>query len=149
MKNEIDALSVRIRELEEKRAKELILLRAQFQTTQESLKPFNLIKSTISEAFSSSEIKKNISVIGIGTGLITKKLLVGSSLNPFKNLLGTLLQFAVGNVISKRAKGIKSKVGNFIHFYMKRRNESKQEFQDAQNMDELTELSNKNKVIEN
>ncbi len=151
MKNETDALSVRLRELEEKRTKQFGLLKAQFKTTKESLKPLNLIKSTLDEVSSSSDLKKNVfgKAIGIGTGLITKKLLFGSSINPFKNLFGTLMQFAIGNVVSKRAVGVKSTIKNFIHFYMKRRNESKQEFQEAQNMDELTEFSEREKIFQN
>lgn len=149
MKNETDALNVRIRVLEEKRTKELRALQEQFQITKESLKPLNLIKSTISEISSSSEIKSNVlgSAIGIGTGFLSKKLLIGNSHNPIKNLFGTIVQFAIGNVVSKNANEIKSKVRSFIYFFRKRRRESKIEAQDVdvQNMDELTELGDKEK----
>jgi len=153
MKNETDALSERILDLEEKRAKELRLLRTQLETTKESLKPFNLIKSTISEISSSSEIKNNIigSAIGIGTAVLSKKLMMFGSHNPIKNAIATLFQFAIGNVVSRNANEMKSKVGGFVHFFMKRRRESQIEVEDAdvQNMDELTEYGNERKIFRN
>ncbi|WKK74730.2 hypothetical protein QYS49_23985 [Marivirga salinae] len=153
MKNETDALTVRISQLEEKRAEELSILKAQFQTTKESLEPFNLIKSTIDKVSSSSEIKNNIigSAIGIGTAVFSKKILMGGSHNPIKNILGTLIQFAIGNVVSKNANEMKSKVGRFIHFFMKRRRKAVIEVQEAnvQNMDELTEYGNEKKIFRN
>lgn len=151
MKNETDALDLRIRELREKRVKELRLLVAQFQTTQESLKPLNLIKSTIKKVSTSTEIKDNVlgSILGLGTGLLSKKLMVGSSHNSIKNLFGTILQFAIGNVVSKRTEGIKSKIGKFLHFYSKRRKESKKQSQNqSENIETVGLLINK-KVFQN
>ncbi|WP_296622183.1 hypothetical protein [Marivirga sp.] len=151
MKNETDALTVTIRELEEKRAKELRLLRAQFHTTYESLKPLNLIKSTFDEVSSSSELKSNFlaNAIGLGTAVLSKKLVVGSSHNPIKNLFGTLLQFAIGNVVSKHTIDVKSKIVNFLHFYNKRRKESKKEFDDTSNNIKMTEINSTKKLFRN
>lgn len=151
MKNETDALSERIRGLEEKRAKELKLLRAQLNTTQESLKPSNLIKSTLKDITTSSELKSNIlgNIIGLGTAIISKKLFIGGSHNSLKNIFGTLLQFAVGNVVSKRAKGIKSKVKAFIYFYLKRRKETKDELIANKKFTELNGLNYQKKTFKN
>ncbi|HET8860061.1 hypothetical protein [Marivirga sp.] len=127
MKNETDELNHAIRELEEKRARELKALTTQFHSTFDSLKPINLIKSTVKEVTASSEIRKNLlgNAIGIGTGIITKKLLVGTSLNPTKNILGTVLQFATANFVTKHATGAKTTVRNILSYYWNRRKHSK------------------------
>lgn len=135
MKNETDALDEAIIVLQEKRAKELNLLKAQLDTTYESLKPINLVKSLINEISSSSEIKGNIlnNVIGIGSGFLSRKLFVGGSHHPIKRLFGTLIQYVTTNVISKNADGIKSTGENMLQSYLKHRKESKKEFQDNGN----------------
>ncbi|MGM0582703.1 MAG: hypothetical protein ACQETL_18645 [Bacteroidota bacterium] len=148
MKNETDTLNERIRVLKEKRTEELNLLREQFQTTQESLKPFNLLKTTIKEISTSAEIKSNLlgTVIGLGAAVISNKFLIGRSINPIKNFIGTLLQFTIGNVISNRTKEVKSKVESFIHFFKIRRKESKINLQDFSKQNELLSLDYQNKT---
>ena len=130
MKNETDALNEAIIALQEKRAKELALLKEQLYTTYESLKPINLIKSTFREVSSSPEINNNIlgNAIGIGTGFISKKLWMGSSHNPVKRIFGTLIQFAVASVVSKYSDGIKNAGVNLLQRFLKHRKESKEEF---------------------
>ena len=121
MKNETDALNEAIIALKEKRAKELALLKEQLHTTYESLKPINLIKSTFREVSSSPEIKNHIlgNAIGIGTGFIFKKLWMGNSHNPVKRIFGTLIQFAVANVVSIYSNGIKNAGANLLQRYSK------------------------------
>ncbi len=129
MKNETDALNELIILLQEKRAAELLLFKEQLHTTYESLKPINLVKNTFHEMTSSTEIKNEIisNAIGIGTGFISKKLLIGSSHNPIKRVVGTLLQFAVANLVSKHSEGIKSVGSNLIQRLLKSGQEPKQE----------------------
>ena len=85
-------------------------MKEQFYVTYESLKPFNLVKNTLSQVASSPEIKNNIvnNVIGLTTGFLTKKILVGASHNPIKRILGVLLQFAIANVVSRHSDSIRS-----------------------------------------
>jgi hypothetical protein len=129
-KNATDALNDVISLLEIKRSDEFILLKEQFHITYESLKPINLIKSTFHEVAESSELKSNVvnNVIGFATGYFTKKVLVGASRNPVKNLFGTLFQFAVTNVISKNSDGIKSLAQNMLHCILKYRKDAKQHY---------------------
>lgn len=129
-KNETDALNDAISLLEIKRADEFLLLKEQFHITYESLKPINLIKSTFHEVAESSEIKNNIvsNVIGFTTGYLSKKVLVGVSRNPVKNLFGTLLQFAITNMVSKHSDGIKSLGENVLHRILKYRKDAKQHY---------------------
>jgi len=108
--SELQALTDSINRLQIKRSREWILLRDQFHDTYESLKPINLIKHTFKEASSSTEIKEGIvsNVIGLTTGYFTKAILIGSSANPIKKILGTLLQFTVATLVAQNSDSIKS-----------------------------------------
>ncbi len=103
-------LSESINRLQIQRSHELILLRNQFHLTYESLKPINLIKHTFKEVASSTEIKDGMlnNVIGLTTGYFTKAILIGSSANPIKKILGTLLQFTVATLVAQNSDSIKS-----------------------------------------
>ena len=101
---------------------DLELLKNQFDVAYESIKPINLIKNLFQEITASPEIKNNVlsNIIGLGTGFISKKLLLGFTHNPIKRVLGTLLEFAVANVASKHSDGIKAITGKlFNRFFNK------------------------------
>lgn len=103
--------------LEAKQTLEGCILKEQFKITYESLKPINLIKSTISELAASPDFKNDLlnTTLSLAVGYLSKKLAIGSTNNPFKQILGTILQMGVTNVVSKNADGIKSTVLNLIH----------------------------------
>lgn len=129
-KNETDTLNQTIISLQNKQAQELKSLKEQFHLTYESLKPINLIKNTIAQVTESPEIKNNLvnNAIGLTTGYLSKKVLFGASHNPIKKVLGTLLQFAIANVVSKHSDTIKSTGENLLHRFLKYRKETKLEF---------------------
>jgi hypothetical protein len=135
MINETDALSDAILVLQDRRNKELLVLREQFQITYESLRPINLIKSTFKDITTSAGIKNNIvgNVIGIGTGFLSKKILVGSSNNPLKKIFGTLVQFATANVVSNHSDGIRKIGEKLFNRFIKNRKESKEKYEGHDN----------------
>lgn len=120
-KNETNSLNELIITMEKKRANELELLKEQFQVTYESLKPLNLIKSIFHDVTDSPEIKSNLvnNVIGLCTGFLSKKLLTGSSQNPIKKVLGTLIKFGITNLVSKHYDHIKLISVNFLKHFLK------------------------------
>ena len=102
-------------------------LKNQFDVAYESIKPINLIKNLFQEVTTSPEIKNNLlsNIIGFGTGFISKKLLLGSTHNPIKRVLGTLFEFAVANMASKHSEGIKTIGGNLYNrFFNKNKTNS-------------------------
>ena len=101
-----------------------ILLKEQFQLTFESLKPINILKNTLKEVSSSPLLIDNIlgSVVGLATGYLSKKIVVGASGNIFRNMLGSILQFGVTNVVSRHPEGIKS-IGQSIFQLLFRKKE--------------------------
>jgi hypothetical protein len=102
--NETDALKDAIAVLQHKQAAELQLLKEQFHITYESLKPVNLIKKGFKDITESPGIKNTLinNAIGLATGFLSKKVLIGASHNPIKRLLGTILEFAVASVVAKQ-----------------------------------------------
>jgi hypothetical protein len=80
------------------------LLREQIYLTVESLKPVNLIKSTMHEITASPYLIENIlgAAVGLISGYISKSIATGKSRNIVRNLMGAILQFGVTNVVAQR-----------------------------------------------
>jgi hypothetical protein len=134
-KSQTDALSERIVLLQNKQAEQLIILREQFYITYESLKPLNLIKNVLHEVASSPALKNNLlnNVIGLMTGYLSKKVLIGTSHNPIKKILGAFLQFAIANLVSKHSENIKSAGEYVLQRILNHRNKVKEEFLNYEN----------------
>lgn len=117
MKNitSIDELRDSVFLLEMKQANDWSLLKEEFHSTYERLKPVNMIKNKILDIVAAPDLKTDVvnSVIGLATGFIAKKVLLGNSHNPLIKLLGIVLEIAVSNKVAKNADGIKS-VGSSI-----------------------------------
>jgi len=109
------ALKAAILQLEQQQAGELAQLKATYRQTCESLKPINIIKGTFKAAVAAPDLKTDIvnAAIGLTTGILTKKLLIGKALNPLSKLLGVVLEVFVANKVTKNAADIKS-IGNII-----------------------------------
>ena len=84
-------------------------MKEQFMVIYESLKPINLIKSTLKEIATSPIIGDNVlgSIMGLATGYLSKKLVVGGSANPFRKLFGSLLQMGVASTVAKHPEIIR------------------------------------------
>jgi len=105
----VEELKKAILLLEIKQANEAVQLKEQLLVTYESLKPINLIKKIFTDITSSPDLKKDLlgTTLSLAAGYLSKKAAVGSTHNPIKQLLGTLLQLGVTNIVSKNSDGIK------------------------------------------
>lgn len=116
LKNEIQFLEVDL-ELKGK------LLNEQFHLAYESFKPVNILKRTMNEVSSSPYLIDNILSTGLGlaTGYISRKIVIGSSGNILRKIIGSVLQFGVTNIIAQNPVVIKT-VGQFIiqHIFTKK-----------------------------
>jgi hypothetical protein len=103
--------AIRLLEIEQK--VEGALLKEQFKITYESLRPANLIGTTIKELTTLPDLKGNLltTALSLGAGYLSKKAAVGNTPNPLKQLLGTFLQMGVTSLVSKNSDTIKS-IGN-------------------------------------
>jgi hypothetical protein len=99
------------------------LLKEQAYATFENLKPVNLIRNTFTELASTPHLVDDIlgASLGIVSGYISKKIVLGNSGNLFRRLFGTILQFGVTNIVAQNSNTIKS-VGQSIiqHFLNKK-----------------------------
>lgn len=123
-------LKFAIKQLELKQVKDRDLLDEQLKTTYESLKPVNIIKSTLNELTTDPNFKGNLldTTLSIAAGYLSKKIAVGSTHNPFKIIFGILIQMGVSKFVSKNTEEIKSVVGYLINTVFSKRevsNESK------------------------
>lgn len=94
----------------------------QFHITYESLKPINIIKSSLNDVASSPYLIENIvgAAIGMATGYITQKVVVGVSGNIIRKVIGAALQFGVTNIVASHPDKILS-IGKFIYKYIFRK----------------------------
>jgi hypothetical protein len=108
-------LQDKIQFLKEEQVFKRQLLIEQLEISYESLKPLNLIKRALTEIGTSPDLTHNIlgTLLGLASGFLSKKILVGTSGNLFRKLLGSLLQFGVTNVVSQHPDAVKS-FGHFI-----------------------------------
>ena len=86
-------------------------MRTNFFLAYESIKPANLIESTMKEIGSSPYLFNNIFnvALGLAAGYLSKKALsVGRSNNKSRKLLGVLLQSGVANLVIYAPNAIKS-----------------------------------------
>jgi len=112
----ITELNAAILLLENKQYEEELLLKEQFKITYESLKPLNFIRSTFKELVTAPDFKEDLlnTSISLAVGYFSKKLAVGSTNNPFKQILGSFLQMGVTSIVSKNSDDIKSGIQKLI-----------------------------------
>ena len=105
--------AIRLLETEQEIKKQLLI--EQIHITVESLKPVNLIKNALVDIAESPFLVEHILSTGIGmaTGYISKKVVIGASGNLFRKLMGNVLQFGVANIVARHPDMIKT-YGQYI-----------------------------------
>jgi hypothetical protein len=121
-------LKYAIQLLETERVTKGQLLKDQFSMTCKSLKPVNLLTNTFNKVFSTSNFVENLSgtSLGVAGGLLVRKLIIGSSNNIIRKLIGSFIQFGFAEFISHNSEVIKS-VGHSIIQHLFRRKEARSE----------------------
>lgn len=121
--NPTDALNELILISEQQYHNDLRLLKEQFHTAYESVKPINLLKNFVHEVSASPEIKEDVlgNIMGIATGFISRKLMVDENSSTFKKVFATILQFAITNVVSKHSVNIKAVGTALFNNFLKRK----------------------------
>jgi hypothetical protein len=96
--------------LEEEQSARGQQLKEQFYLTFESLKPVNLLKSTIKDISSSPYLVDNIlgTAMGLASGYLSRKVVVGASGNLLRKLFGVILQLGVTNLVARHPDEVKS-----------------------------------------
>lgn len=104
-----ERLQQAIAELETKRNVQGALVSEQFQQLRQQLQPANLIKTVVRDLFASPDVKTGVVdlAIGVTTGMIAKKVVVGQSHNLLTQLVGGAVQMIVTREVSQHPEGIK------------------------------------------
>ena len=107
-------LQERIKELELQDARQMVALKLQAQETAESMRPANLVKNAFSEMFKSKGLKQDAlkASVGIGAGLLIKKLITSQSKGIFSTLAGFALKAVTTTLIAKKIPGLKRKIAD-------------------------------------
>ncbi len=89
-----------IQNLESERVVQLFYLKEEFQHAYESINPLNLITD---EPASSRFLGNNMisTSIGLATGYLFKKWIIGKSENPLRAMVGSAVQIGAINLIAK------------------------------------------------
>lgn len=92
------------------------LLKEHFKFTIHSLNPINIVKEKFNETIHAPGIKGKIlsSIFGIATGYFTNNLIVGSSSNPLKKIVGSFVQNKVASLSTLNTDDVKDKSISFL-----------------------------------
>jgi hypothetical protein len=106
--NSLQTLEVHIASLERQQKEKKEAITAEFQGFMESIKPANMLRKLFRSVNDSPDLKADMlkGAIGLGTGFLTNKLLLGKINGPFKAILATILPA----VMTKAAVDVPEKI---------------------------------------
>ena len=90
-------------------------LKDEFKQAYSSIKPVNLLKNTLNDVVSSPLLMDKVlaTAIGLATGFITKKFIIGGSDNKYRKIIGSIFEFGVINIVAQRNVFLKT-VGRLL-----------------------------------
>jgi len=96
--------------LEEEQVVKQQMLKEQFYLTYDSFKPTKILSNTLKEMIASPHMVENIidTSVSLATGFLAKRVIAGASDNILRRIMGSVIQFAVTNLLSRNADEIKS-----------------------------------------
>jgi len=102
------SLQEAILRLEQRRREQEQDLSAHFKHTYQSLQPMNILRNTFQGVTSSSGVRGNLlrAGLGLGAGLLTKRLFFGGSGSVIKKLLGTAVEVGVTKAVTNKTGSI-------------------------------------------
>lgn len=118
--------AIKIKEMEHVLAG--ISLKTDMNAIYESVKPINILKSTLKSLSGTPGIKAVIldATLGAATGYLSKKMIVRTSHNPLVKIVGSIFQFGISAFVTKNPGAIKL-AGGYILRRMFQKKESVKE----------------------
>lgn len=108
-----EGLLLKINEMQSKRDYEKLSLQNEFTDFKQSLKPSNLIRGLFRDIKESSDVKNDVlrGVVGLASGFLTNKFLLGSLHGPLKTALSAIIpglftSFAIKTPETFKEKGL-------------------------------------------
>jgi prefoldin subunit 5 len=113
-----------IQVLEAEQLEKELILRNQFLLTYENLKPASILKNTLIKVGATPFLFDTIlsTIVGVGTGYVSKKIIIGASGNILRKIFGVVMQLIITNVVSRHPEAIMS-VGNLLFKKNKQNND--------------------------
>jgi len=107
----IASLNARIAHLESRREEQKEAIKDEVHGLLESLRPVNLIKGLFRSVNESPDLKSDLlhAAVGMGTGFLTNKFLLGKLHGPLKTILGGLIQAGITKAAVSYPQEITSK----------------------------------------
>ena len=116
-----DELTKRIAELEAKASHQKLELKETFDNVIERMKPMNLMRSGIKSVFTREHNGDILNaVIGLCSGFLSRKLILGKSTGFVSKTIGKAIQWGMAGIVSKNAEKIKDKAGQLIDKLLKK-----------------------------
>jgi hypothetical protein len=99
-----------IAELEEDQMAKKELFKEQLFFTYDSLRPANMLRNVLKDITTSPGLLDNVlgATVGMATGYLSKKLIIGGSAGIFRKLIGSLLQYGITNLVAQHPDAVKS-----------------------------------------
>ena len=119
----ITDLKITIAQLETKQATEWLILNEQILLVRDSIHPMQIIKRSIKETIFPTPAKNDLlgTIMGLTAGLVSKALVIGTTSNPIKMLLGALLELKVTNSVAKNAGTVGLYAENIYKFFTRKK----------------------------
>jgi hypothetical protein len=110
--------------LEHKRVSERDLLELKVSEITSRLTPLNIIKESLSELSLAKDFKADLldTSMGLAAGYLSKKIIIGSTENPIKKVLGAILQIGVTSFVAKNNEGLGIAVKHLLNNLLNREN---------------------------
>ncbi len=120
-----DELEKAIAELELKAAAQKREIETTFNAVTENLKPLNLVRNGVRSVFSPEHREDLVNaLIGMGTGIVSRKLLLGRARGFFGKTAGKAVEWGIAGLVSNNAEKIKEKAGTLIDKIFKKKRSS-------------------------
>lgn len=122
-----EELAIAIAALEVKAETQKRDLQNTYAAVSDHLKPLNLVKSGVRSVFSGEHKEDLVNVlIGLGSGFLSRKLLLGNSKGLLGKTVGKAIQWGMAGLVSKNAESIKEGAGNIIDRIFKKNKTARQ-----------------------
>ena len=105
----VEQLRESINLLEVRQKEQGVELKNQFSVSYESLKPINLLRSSIRDLSNSTELKNHLaeSILSILSGYLAQRVIIRSSKNPFRRIMGAFIQMGTTSLMAKNIDFLK------------------------------------------
>ena len=117
-----DELEKAIAELELKASAQKRDVEETFTVVTENLKPLNIVRNGVRSVFSPEHREDLVNaLIGLGTGFISRKLLLGRAKGILGKTAGKAVEWGIAGLVSNNAEKIKKKAGALIDKIFKKK----------------------------